>query len=69
MTQALESQAGPTADRSWLRTIYPYSFAQWHQWKAGTIDWSTLQQGCRQIRQAFEASLQRVVELGCRRGE
>jgi hypothetical protein len=44
-------------------------FAQWHQWKAGTIDWSTLQQGCRQIRQAFEASLQRVVELGCRRGE
>ena len=24
-SKALESQAGPTADRSWLRTIYPYS--------------------------------------------
>jgi hypothetical protein len=28
-----------------------------------------LQQGCRPIRQAFVASLQRVVELGCERGE
>ena len=24
--QTLELQAGPTADRSWLRTFYPYSF-------------------------------------------
>jgi hypothetical protein len=23
--QSLELEAGPTADRSWLRTIYPYS--------------------------------------------
>ena len=44
-------------------------FAQWHKWKDGTTDWSTLQQGCRPIRQAFVATLQRVVELGYQRGE
>lgn len=44
-------------------------FAHWHQWKNGTIDWPSLQQGCRPIRQAFEATLQRVVELGYQRGE
>ena len=44
-------------------------FAQWHQWKDGTIDWQALQQGCRPIRQAFVATLQRVVELGTQRGE
>ena len=44
-------------------------FAQWHRYKDGTIDWSTLQQGCRPIRQAFVGTLQRVVELGYQRGE
>jgi transposase len=44
-------------------------FAQWHRWKDGAIDWPTLQQGSRPIRQAFLATLQRVVELGYQRGE
>ncbi|CAK6688803.1 IS66 family transposase ISCysp4 [Synechococcus sp. CBW1107] len=44
-------------------------FAQWHQWKDGTIDWPMLQEGCQPIRQAFVGTLQRVVELGCQRGE
>jgi transposase len=35
-------------------------FAHWHHYKQGTIDWPALQQGCRPIRQTFEARLQRV---------
>ncbi|MBD2551280.1 IS66 family transposase, partial [Microcystis elabens FACHB-917] len=42
---------------------------QWHLYKDGTIDWLALQQECRPIRLAFEATLQRVVELGYQRGE
>jgi len=41
----------------------------WHRYKAGTIDWPSLQQACGPIRQVFVATLQRVVELGCHRGE
>ncbi len=44
-------------------------FGQWHRYKDGTIDWPTLQQGCRPIRLAFVATLQRVIDLGCQRGE
>jgi hypothetical protein len=44
-------------------------FDHWHRYKGGTIDWTALQQGCRPIPQAFEVALQRVVELGCQRGE
>ena len=44
-------------------------FAHWHHYKEGTIDWSALQQSCLPIRQAFEATLQRVVELGYQRVE
>ena len=44
-------------------------FAHWHHYKDGTIDWPALQQGCRPIRQTFEARLQRVVELGYQRDE
>ena len=44
-------------------------FDHWHRYKDGTIDWPALQQSCRPIRQAFEATLQRVVELGYERGE
>jgi hypothetical protein len=44
-------------------------FGQWHRYKDGTIDWPTLQQGCRPIQLAFVATLQRVVELDCQRGE
>jgi transposase len=44
-------------------------FGHWHRYKEGKIGWPALQQSCRPIRQAFEASLQRVVELGYQRGE
>jgi transposase len=44
-------------------------FDQWHQWKSGAIDWLQLQHRCHPIRLAFEATLQRVVDLGCERGE
>ena len=44
-------------------------FSHWHHYKDGTIDWPALQQSCRPIRQAFVAALQRVVDLGCQRGE
>ena len=39
-------------------------FGQWHRYKDGTIDCPALQQGCQPIRQAFQATFQRVVELG-----
>ena len=44
-------------------------FGQSHRYKDGTIDWLALQQGCQPIRQAFQAWLQRVVELGYQQGE
>jgi transposase len=44
-------------------------FGHWHRYRDGTIDWPGLQQRCRPIRQSFEATLQRVVELGVQRGE
>ena len=44
-------------------------FGHWHRYKEGKIDWPALQQSCRPIRQAFETTLQRVVELGYQRGE
>ena len=44
-------------------------FEQWHLYKDGIISWPVLQQSCRPIRLAFEATLQRVVELGVQRGE
>ena len=52
-----------------LLALQQQLFAQWHRYKDGTIDWPTLQQACGPIRQAFVATLQRVVELGHRRGE
>ena len=44
-------------------------FAAWHRYKDRTIGWPALQHSCQPIRQAFVATLQRVVELGCQRGE
>jgi transposase len=44
-------------------------FDHWHRYKDGTINWPALGQRCQPIRQDFEATLQRVVELGCQRGE
>ena len=44
-------------------------FEQWRLYKDGSIDWPVLQQSCKPIRLAFEATLQQVVELGIQRGE
>ncbi|NDC14631.1 MAG: hypothetical protein EBZ76_05465 [Synechococcaceae bacterium WB9_2_170] len=52
-----------------LQRLQRQLFGHWHRYKDGTIDWPALQQGCRPIRQAFEATLQRVVELGYQRGK
>ena len=52
-----------------LLALQQQLFGQWHQWKEGTIDWQTLRRCCWPIRQSFEATLQRVVELGYQRGE
>jgi transposase len=52
-----------------LLALQQQLFDQWHHWRAGTIEWPQLQQSCRPIRLTFEATLQRVVDLGCERGE
>jgi hypothetical protein len=52
-----------------IRDLTAIAERQWHQWKEGTIDWQTLRRCCWPIRQSFEATLQRVVELGYQRGE
>jgi transposase len=52
-----------------LLALQKQLFVQWHQWKDGTIDSPTLQLSCRPIRLQFEATLQRVVDLGFARKE
>jgi hypothetical protein len=52
-----------------LLALHQQLFAQWHQWKDGAIDWPTLQLNCRPIRQHFEGTLQRAVDLGFARKE
>jgi transposase len=44
-------------------------FAHWHLYSEGAIDWPDLQQACVPIRQSFEATLRRVLELGHPSGE
>ena len=52
-----------------LLDVQQQLFAQWYRWKDAAIDWPQLQRGCQPIREAFEATLQRVVELGYQRSE
>ena len=52
-----------------LLALQQQLFVQWHQWKDGTIDWDQLQQSCRPLRQRFEGTLQRVLDLGLTRKE
>jgi transposase len=44
-------------------------FEQWHHWKGCQNNQQQLQDSCLPIRLAFEATLQRVVDMGCQRGE
>lgn len=52
-----------------LLALQQQLFEHWHHWRDGRIDWRQLQQSCSPIRLQFEATLQRVVDLGCERGE
>ena len=42
-----------------LLALQQQLFVQWHQWKDGAINWSTLQLNCRPIRQHFEGTLRK----------
>lgn len=67
---AIAERSGANAEfGAQLRGLQHELFGHWHRYKDGTIDWPSLQHTSRPIRQAFEATLQRVVELGCQRGE
>jgi transposase len=67
---AISERAGASAEFGVeLLDLQRQLFDHWHYYQDGTIDWSTLQQSCGPIRQAFVGTLQRVVELGCQRGE
>jgi transposase len=67
---AIAERPGASADfGAELLGLQQQLFDHWHRYKHGTIDWHALQQSCRPIRQAFETTLQRVVELGAQRGE
>jgi hypothetical protein len=64
LTAIAERQGASAQFGAELLALQQQLFGQWHQWKEGTIDWQTLRRCCWPIRQSFEATLQRVVELG-----
>jgi transposase len=69
LTAIAERQGASGEIGAELLALQQQLFGHWHRYKDGTIDWNQLQQSCRPIRQHFESTLQRVVELGCQRGE
>jgi transposase len=69
LTAIAERQGASGEIGAELLALQQQLFGHWHRYKDGTIDWTQLQQSCRPIRQHFESTLQRVVELGCQRGE
>ena len=67
---AIAERPGASAEfGAQLLELQQQLFGHWHRYKDGTTDWPNLQQHCRPIRQAFETTLQQVVELGYQRGE
>jgi transposase len=67
---AIAERAGASAEvGADLLKLQQQLFGQWHHYKRGAMDWPTLRQNSQPIRQRFVATLQRVVELGCQRGE
>jgi len=68
--RAIAERPGASSEfGSELLDLQQQLFGLWHRHRNGTIDRAALQQCCRPIRQAFEATLQRAVDLGCERGE
>ena len=68
--RAIAERPGASAEfGAQLLELQRQLFGHWHRYKDGTIDWPDLQKACGLIRQRFEATLQRVVELGVQRGE
>ena len=67
---AIDERTGASAEfGAQLLQLQQQLFEHWHQWKAGATDRLALQRSCQPIRLAFEQTLQRVVELGCQKGE
>lgn len=69
LTAIAERQGASAEVGAKLLALQQELFAQWQQWKEGTIDWASLRRCCQPMRLAFEQTLQRVVELGSKRGE
>ena len=68
--RAIAERSGASAEVGHqLLELQHQLFGCWHRYREGRIDWSGLQHSSRPIRQAFVATLQRVVDLGCNRGE
>jgi transposase len=67
---AIAERPGASAEfGAQLLNLQQQLFGLWYRHKDGTIDWPALQHRSRPIRQAFEATLQQVVELGAQRNE
>ncbi|MFM7674371.1 MAG: IS66 family transposase, partial [Synechococcus sp.] len=68
--RAIAERSGASAEVGHqLLELQHQLFGCWHRYKDGRIDWPGLQHSSRSVRQAFVATLQRVVDLGCKRGE
>jgi hypothetical protein len=67
---AIAARPGASAEfGAQLLGLQQQLFGLWHRYKDGMIDWPALQHRSRPIRQAFEATLQQVVELGAQRSD
>ena len=67
---AIEQRSGASREiGTALLALQQQLSEHWHHWKDGQINRDQLQHGCWPIREQFEQTLQRVVEVGCEKGE
>jgi len=67
---AIEQRPGASGEIGMgLLALQRQLFEQWNYWKVGQINREQLRESCGPIRRQFETTLQRVVDLGCERGE
>jgi transposase len=67
---AIEQRPGASGEiGTALLALQQQLFELWHHWKDDHISRDQLQHGCWPIREQFEQTLQRVVEVGCEKGE